>query len=581
MRLYKFQKQAIIDIENGFKKHKEIILAYYTGAGKTNIFLSYCKKLIEENPNIRIAISSYITKDIKLQTLDRCKELNIDKYAVATNKYSYKLNKNIHIFIPQSYYRLDEKIKGSHKYDLVIIDEGHVGMGENDLMLNKIINKFSHKDTKFLIATATPWDLLAQKRFKNALVLKRCLDKGITDKIISDVEICAEENQIEFEESHFTRTGNLKLTEIAKRMSVVKSVCDGKFQHIIDKYGNNKLGKSVLVICPYGNDGEIAKHLAKKYGGKTFLQEDSEYSDEQYKNYLDFKKGKFKYLFVVYKCSVGFDMSELNTVIDLTMTRNIKTLVQRIGRVARKCGDKKKRFIYCYDKSLKLNRLEWLLACTIDFSIGNYEGFTTKDVKYKKIKTKHIYRRQPYITTISSIIRKLKNKNSIKNVCTFEYTTSKKPKYRTLETAIVEAKKYNNRPELYAKNAALYKWFRINGHIDELNKIHPIINNRGKWNEKTCIEAMNKCKTRKEFRDKYSGALYWLERNGKRDLLNKHVPYRLKRLKWSTDEIKKILKNEDITWIEFQKKYSGAYSYLKVIKKTREMKKYYESIRSK
>lgn len=51
MELYRFQEQAVTDVLNGFKAQKYQCLAWYTGAGKTNVFLE-CTKRLEEMDKI-------------------------------------------------------------------------------------------------------------------------------------------------------------------------------------------------------------------------------------------------------------------------------------------------------------------------------------------------------------------------------------------------------------------------------------------------------------------------------------------------------------------------------------------------
>ena len=69
--LTSYQQKCSNDIYKGFDKNKYQCLAWYTGAGKTNIFINLCKKLIGDNPDVKIGISAYLTIDIKEQIIDR------------------------------------------------------------------------------------------------------------------------------------------------------------------------------------------------------------------------------------------------------------------------------------------------------------------------------------------------------------------------------------------------------------------------------------------------------------------------------------------------------------------------------
>ncbi len=54
IRLFDFQKKAVRDLLKGFQTNRVQCLAWYTGAGKTNVFFGMI-----------LGISAYLTREIK------------------------------------------------------------------------------------------------------------------------------------------------------------------------------------------------------------------------------------------------------------------------------------------------------------------------------------------------------------------------------------------------------------------------------------------------------------------------------------------------------------------------------------
>ncbi len=82
------------------------------------------------------------------------------------------MNEDIMIFNPQQIWNK----KPSRKFDFFIIDECHVGLDEQRVMINSIIKHWCKDDCPSLLVTATPWDILEQERFKGIKVFKRSLE---------------------------------------------------------------------------------------------------------------------------------------------------------------------------------------------------------------------------------------------------------------------------------------------------------------------------------------------------------------------------------------------------------------------
>lgn len=556
MKLYKHQARCVSELHGLFKVNRAVCLAWYTGAGKTNILSQFVKECLNKDPGIKVGIWSYLTTEIRDQISERLTEFGLkDKHSVVT-RFSKDVSKPIVVFNPQSVVNKDLKVK----FDLFIIDEGHVGVSEACKMIKVIKARYCTKKTNILLVSATPWDTLAMREYKGIPVLKRSLEAGLEDGLINDVRIHAEEANVEFDPKDFNRVGDLTSSAINSKMSVVKSACEAKLSYLLKKYDKD-LGKKVLVVCPPGNFGEVARNLAKKFNGLPYLQESiisslkntglSRKELETNPNLEKFKNDETRFLFVVNKCGVGFDMKNLSSVIDLTMTRNVRTLVQRIGRVARKDGNKPKSYFYVYDKSLLKDRLEWLLCTVIDFGLGAYDGFTTRTAKYHRVDLRKGHQfASPFSSTIKEIVHALKADGAIETRRILKCVDYDPPEKWTLDKAKEAALKYQDRTEMWEKRPALYKWFRLNAK-SEMDKIFPLKHRLGKWHMKSVTELMKRESgklTRNQFKGKYRGVLYFLDvkidKAKRAELLDKYFPLQQERQpEWTEERAIDVLKN--------------------------------------
>lgn len=553
IRLKKYQAKAVESILDDFKNNIPSCLSFYTGAGKTVIFMEICRRLIEENPSIKIGISAYLTTEIRDQIFERTNDFDLKtKSQILFSTTVMDSSKNIFIFNPQAVwkYELEEKL------DVFIIDECHVGADHPSNMINQILKNDCKKDVKVLLVSATPWDTLATKSFENAKVYKRPLSLGIQDGRIDDFRIAVEEAQIEFNHKDFTRKGDLSSTVSRKKIQVLKSACIGKMNNILKRY-KGELGEKVLVICPPGNSGEIAREMAVEFKGLAFIEQQKSnwMSLDTRENLALFKEdASIQFLFVINKCQVGFDMPELETVIDLTMSRNVKVLAQRIGRVARKSGDKEKKYIYVFDKSLR-DRVDWLINTLIEFSLGEYDGWTTKTVKYRETVKHNRLRYEKPGKRLSAIVKDLSRARSIRSTSMVAMVDNSPPKHRTLEDAIKEASQYESRTDMWSNNAALYKWFRLNAR-DEMDRIFPLKQNRS-IKEDQVIRAMRSCKSRQDFRNNFRQMYDWVIRNKREDLKEAYLPPSKSTKIWDEKLAYTILRRCR-SWPHVRQNYPGA-----------------------
>lgn len=155
-----------------------------------------------------------------------------------------------------------------------------------------------------------------------------------------------------------------------------------------------------------------------------------------------------------------------------------------------------------------------------------------------------------------------------------------KPKKRNLNIAIIEAKKYKDRYEMFRLCPALYKWFRVNGHMDVLFDIHPPKFVKGTWSDETVQtlieEAASLMMSRADFKKAFPGAYGWMQERGLLHMLHERIGS-LKGEPWTEGRVLECFEKVS-SWTEFRKKFPNARQWLQKEKKARVFRKILEGM---
>ena len=583
------QKQVVEDIHKKFKTYNKQILAWYTGSGKTNVFLALCSKLIKANPDVKIGVSSYLHVNIKNQTSERAKLFLRSHSVLKASLFDYDEEESVFIFNPQTLYNRKPL---PFKFDYLIIDEAHIGGGIKNAYLSAILEKHCSDDVKLLGVSATPWEILQEGVFEDAYIHRRGMDAGLNeDGRITDFCINAEHVDLKTTPNAFTRKGELSSQYIRKNFEVVQRMCVEKVKAITKRYPR-ELGNKCLIIVPPGNHCGIAKKVAKTLGaganyligghalGGKFIEKMNE------KEIIDdFRSNpKKRFLVVVHKCQIGFDMPELTSTIDLTMSRNVGLLIQRWGRLARKQqgSSEKKHYFYVFDNSLNPEHVEWILGTSVEYAMCRWT--VAKSNRQLMRKSTDIFDvsegKQDFAVDFSHLMKLYQGLIPARHkTIVFSEHTPVAMGHWTKAALLAEAKKYKSRTELSVMNSYVYRMLNLY-HKDELEKIHPIKTLHGKWNLKNTLQLAKKCKSQKEFRIRYTGAYDWMLRNNHTGDLAKVFPsmshgsaHGLGGLpKWTVEKaLATAKKYKNIK--EFRSKENGAYQFLQKKKALPKLKK--------
>lgn len=510
MKLTLAQKNVVKEILSSFKNKKNFLLSWYTGSGKTNIFLEIIEELTKNNPKVKIGVSCYMQRNIKIQTVERADE-HYDFHSQTINSFS-KIDpaSKVFFFNPQVFFK---KPNNNLKFDYLIIDEAHVGLAESTNLYDYLIENFCHSKTRFLLASATPWDVLENPLVKESKMSMRSMEVGVqVDKFLTNFKINIEGIDLKLKRDNFSRTGDIKETYVKANFELFKKITTEKALSIISK---KNLGQKTLIIVPPGNKCEIASELAKLIGdsalclvreglGKVREQDKETFVINEFKN-----NPKIKFLIVVNKCQLGFDMPNLTSTIDLTMTRNIKLLIQRWGRLARidRSQHLDKKYFYVIDNLMSSDEAEWILGTSVEYAMGAWvdnhrpnrsifrkktkifgftEGFKEREISLEDLML--IYKGQTHRTH--------KEMSFIEN--------SKLSGYWTKELLLKKVKEYKSRTELSEKNRYLYNKLK-KLYPEDLNILFPYLKKPTEMTKEDLVREAKKYKTRGEFKGKYRG----------------------------------------------------------------------------
>lgn len=408
----KYQKDIVIEIMLYLMKPeiRKVGAFVNCGLGKTFIGADVASLYLKEGK--RVVISAYALKEIKETWLNKILDFKlispadlqviVPAYDISKYKGKYKdvlfttqenlvEERRVIIIIPQSVTKL------KYPVDLFIIDEIHeyyeVNTLEGDGRLKKIIKEASHSNTKILGLTGTGFEMVEEGEFSkdnsDVAYVIRDLSFALDQKAILPVTISMEYFNFPLEENCYKKSGDLKgsgvkkLSSRLKLNSVGKKVLKSKvskslqLDFILDKVeGSNK----TLVIVPRGEDlnTSICSYINRYMRNKLNIENSCVMKTSKQKSPLNDQVEKefrnnpsVKFMVVVDMCGTGWDFENLDNVIDLTFTKNIKLVIQRMSRPCRLSAGKSPHYFFCTDQTKEFWKVPvFLMKCI---------NLTTKD----------------------------------------------------------------------------------------------------------------------------------------------------------------------------------------------------------
>lgn len=357
---YSFQPRLQDEAYNHLQGHASggVVLAGTPGSGKTNMAIVLAERWLRDHGG-RVLVLSHGQTILRQQFYDRMAEAPRSASYTALGTPTQNLEAQIHIALPHYF---QKRKKGS--YSLIVIDEAHhftdADMVKDILSANPL--------AKLLFLTGSPSPFIKEKKYPLvSMTVSELLDFGIlTDPFIELVQTNVSlrisdynededlKKKISFTEAQtheaMDRTLNLLLERLVDRVTSKLRDPEKYAGTVWSAVRENKLGKALLsldlgktmVIC---HDVEQAKQVQGYFrtrGVNALLSTCK--TDPDSLEITRFKAdSSFKILIVVNRAILGFDMPELENVLDLSMSHSPDRIFQAMCRVVRRGPNSEKK----------------------------------------------------------------------------------------------------------------------------------------------------------------------------------------------------------------------------------------------
>ena len=587
INLRDYQEKCLEDIKEIFKTKGIAILAAAPSSGKTIMAIQF----IIDNPNSTFLILSHGQTLLKDQW-----QIQLD--ALLTKEQQLRVT----LGLPQSIHKKPIIV------DYIIVDEAH--QFYNAKMVQSIM-QFS-KNAKILALTGTPSNFIAMGLSAQMVIIAG--EELVKKEYASDVGVQLVSTKLKLSDLDYNTEGDVKSSSVHKlestvneqyvqfmreltlnlslKVGVKKIMGPYTKKFIPDAKILKKLGKT-MVACKSIAQAEVVAASFIKEGINTVLSHhDLDKNSENIVGPQGFVNNPdIKVLVVVNRGVLGFNIPELQNVVDLTGSRNINTIYQLYARVMRIHKDTPNKFFYkispVAEDELTRYFMTAALALLWEEFIGSYNGKDPKVIAKKRQKSTSteslgskkgtkkpktfatefespfLFDGSPIFQEINALVEyKVNNPNdyyntyvttSLKRVVS-DFKGGRKPDgFWDKETLAKDALKYETRTEWSVKSVSAYHAALRRFTIDEFCNHMPKVNS---WDKEALAKDALKYETRVEWQVKSASAYGTASRRFALDEFCRHMP---KVNSWDKETLAKdALKYE--TRKEWQVKSAGAYS---------------------
>jgi superfamily II DNA or RNA helicase len=582
-------------IDNHFVKIKElklILLAAAPGAGKTVTSIACIEKFLEDNPDARVLVLTHNQNVLKEQYYD----------AILNHKVSFTHSKDVNsdaqviVTIPAALNRKESL----PKFDLIIVDEAHhfYETKKDEGMVKRIIKETGAKYEVLL--TGSPSKFNGKGIHTFAVTINDLYDRGQCSDVI--IEIATTNYSL----SHTDYNTNYELKESAYKKET-KADVERTLENVLDKiqrrlqswHKNNpelyskldrnagwlpvlgELNKTIFACKSIKQADRVAEYLNNK-GVKAVVSHSKNDSDSQQID-LFRTDDSIMVLVVVDRGTLGFNMAELENVIDMTGSQNIDRITQLLCRVNRVHPDiKNKLFI----KVAPINQVDYMHAimtavvCMFDREwFLKYNGKNFLDIVVPVMKEKRERRGETTGTKKQSKKVKMVDFIGLPAIEFFktlnhkrddvfsgvEYTTvrdvraklldlkeSKPRNYWTDSSIKEEALKYKTKNEWKKNSNSSYTIALSNKELFKECIQHMEYDGYsfeyGYWNLKNCKQSASQYNTKKEWRENYPSAYTVAFKNGWLDECCAHMIYLKKNVTYEEAKTESLKYSRKIDW---------------------------------
>ena len=285
-----------------------VVLAATTGAGKTLMATHIINKTVREGK--RVLVMTHGQTILKHNFAQELTDNHIKHLVVEPGVVSHDINKaQVVVALPFSIHRKLEVLK---KFDLLVVDEAHQYYGLHTRMYKKILGW--HKKKQLLITASHYW-------LKGSKVLFSRED-SLALSLTTDYPVKLLEVKEALTLSDFTSSD-----DVVPEFDVTDATYNAVLAEIHPK-------KKTMVVCHntvFANT--LLSLLQKKQIAASISTFETDTDNEAITAFR--KSNKEKLLIVVAKGIIGFDVPELEIIIDASYTKNITRMEQLMGRLAR------------------------------------------------------------------------------------------------------------------------------------------------------------------------------------------------------------------------------------------------------
>lgn len=364
LSIFDYQKQILLkDIKQLYTNTKPTVLALSAGGGKTLMSIYEIEQFIKNNPGEKVLVLAHGTNVLRSQYAEELelfkpnfKFKKIDSPSELKSSYN---DYDVFVTLPHTLHRL----KTLPKFKLLIVDEAHQfyfqKLKNKEGMVQQIIKKIKPSYQLLLTGTPSPFVL------KNYPIIVVSTNEIIDTGIIEDTLVEIATSTYDIKSSDYNVDHNLKISvRLTKKQTedslwIFLQQLVERLQHAYrnepEKYAKwkfsdnwswnklkgdlsniisaKKIGK-IMIACNNQTQAKYVSDFFKNNNINTALSiSDVDYNSDEIKRFKS--DPNCNVLVVVYRGILGFNMKELEVVLDMTASENIDRIFQLMARVLR------------------------------------------------------------------------------------------------------------------------------------------------------------------------------------------------------------------------------------------------------
>lgn len=558
MGLYKYQDDLVKNVLKELSEsNTPVVLAAAPSSGKTIMGIEIAKKY----KRVLILASGFTL--IRDQWAVYLKELALDHHVLG-KRFNHKLDlSKFHIIcgIPQGLNkRVLKELEGG--IDLLIIDEAHQKYLAGQM--KNIIKVIAPK--KQLLLTGSPSLYNSNQKFQ---VLGISIAELLKQNIVYDPKITLVNSTFNITEKDINKQNELK-TNVKITDEQVLSTIEQVLPQITP-------GKTMIVLPRQHIAIAVEKFLKLKGLASEISISSLNTGQAELNNFIN--DPKKHYFLVVNRGIMGFDYSELQTIVDFSFTQNIDKLFQSICRLIRKPKSKNikdKYYIKIVTDRVALRTHASVMTAvnlsqdTQYFSFSrDYKDprfYVTRQLAFHLMNNRRMgdlkrlsFKDLPEIISMRDLSRLKCETNELVEVRFSDFTGKRR---YALDSAIELARTCPSRKVFKKTFTGAYNYLQAANRLDLLNEIFP---KKVIWDWHNSTKEENLAKLKKEalkydvkykWRMANSAGNKWLKKMG----LENEITFSKKLTSWTKEKVLERAKDYP-TYNKFRQQCGGAYEY--------------------